>query len=322
MEPLQRRPLFDRKFTILLALQLLVIVGLGWVLIGPPMNPPNALPRIYRDLASELQASGMAQEALPFLERYFESAPDAEKASVAFSLSQMYLAEDQLGKALGWSMAVKVADQKSPHSEEAAKQTVVLLEKLGKVAAAKRVLKSATSLAGDPPSNDPKGSVVLAQVGTKSIFSHDLDGAIDELPKEMKDKVATKEGKAEILKKLVADEVLAAKAFRLGLDQDPKVAKKLAQIRQQILIQKIIEDDILKKITVDPSDLKNFFESHKERYAKTDSKGKTSSPATFEAVRTEVEKDYRMAKLQERYQELLTESLAGDEVKLFADRIK
>lgn len=408
------KKLFDRRFTILVGIQIFAFAALLVAILISSKSKSGVNPDKFREVASRLQAAGLLTEAVTNYERFLDAAGGAgeAKASVAFSLGGLYESMGQNEKSLSWYYMVEVFDSASRHRSEASKQIVALLEKLGKVAASKRELKKATSLedAGDPA----KGSLVLAKVGDKTIYLHDLDETIDQLPPQMKETFKSKEEKINLLKKLVADEVLSQKAVRLGLDQKPEFTGKFNQIKKQLLVEKILESELKDKLKTDDSDMANYFEANRAKYAKKESAqvsmikvkskelalsilgqlkagqkfgelakkhsldevtkvngGKLTSPILhdtpfldfpkeisdkilkieknrwtepilasghytiffvhskesakqpqFNDVKQRIEYDYRMEKAQKKYQELVSESLAGDNIQLFAERVK
>ena len=268
------KKIFDHRFAILIGIQILVLtVLLAAILWGPQNNTTRALamdPHKYREIAGRLQAAGVLEEAIVYYERFLNSthADGESRASVAFSLGGLYESLGQFEKALSWHYMVELFDSHSRHRPEASKRIVALLEKLGKVAASKRALKKATSLQTPQggPKGQAKGSLVLAQVGQKNIYLHDLDEAIGQLPPQMQGQLKSKEQKAQLLQKLVADEVLSQKAIRLGLDQRPDFLKKFAQIKKQFLVEQMLQSELKDQVKIDEADLSNYFEANQDKY--------------------------------------------------------
>ena len=408
------RKLFERRFSILVGMQAIVLTVLLTAILNSSREKPAVDPSKYREVASRLQAAGLLKEAITNYEHYLNSAyEDGEvKSSVSFSLGGLYESLNQFEKALSWYYMVELFDPNSRYISKASKKIVSLLEKLGKVAASKRELKKATSL--EEPESQAKGSLVLAQIGDKNLYLHDLDKAIDQLPPQMKEKFKSKEEKVNLLRKLVADEVLSQKAVRLGIDQKLEFKEKLDQIKKQFLVDKMLESELKEKIKADESDLFNYFEANKDKYTQKEraqvslikvkskdlantilsklksgqsfselaknhsvdestngsggkysgfitkesqflgypkdvsntilntnvtkwtkpilsaghytiflvrSKEKEKKP-TYNDVKSRIEFDYQMEKTQKRYQELIEESIAGDNIKFFTERIK
>lgn len=298
----------DRRMMILLGSQLLVGVALTILIVFLVGNKETNDMNYYREVGNRLQAAGVNSAAASAYENYLESGEvdGPTRMKIAFTLGTIYEEERRYEKALYWYYQVDNADAK--------KRIVALLEKLKKFSAAKFALKQSTSLS----SQDPKqGGVIVAKVEGKPIYLHQVEEEIDSLPENIKAKVSDLEGKKRYLQKLVADELLYLKAKKRNYHEDPEMIKQLEQMEKQLLVQKVVEEEINKKITIDASDLQNYFKANEKRFA--DKKGKTPK---FEEVKDQVEFAYRMEKTGRLYQQLIGEILKTEDVKIFADKIK
>ena len=86
------------------------------------------------------------------------------------------------------------------------------------------------------------------------------------MPEWMRKQVSTKEGKAEYLKKYVADELFFRKGIKLEYDKNSELRKRLAAVEKELVVNKVLEEEIKDKIKIEDDDLKNFFEAHKRKY--------------------------------------------------------
>lgn len=284
----------------LVAAAVIVSIFLGK---GSPVSPDT-----YKSLAAKLQATGQNHQAIEAYEKYFETAnPDDQlKAKIAFSIGSLYEAETQFEKALQWLYLVEILDPKSSVKADADQKIVYLLERLKKFSAAKLVLDDKTSL----QKKEVPESEVLAKIGPKELSINDLNEAMDRAPETVKKKLKDKKAKGDFLRSLVAEELLFQKAERLQLQNDPKLGKTMELIRRQLVVQKLLDDEISKKISVDEKDLKNFFEANKTKYK------------DFDKNRAQLELDYKTEKAQSIYQTLVEEALGSQQVKLFMEKVK
>ena len=53
---------------------------------------------------------------------------------------------------------------------------------------------------------------------------------------------------------------MAKKSKRLGLEKDPSFVKKLANVTKQLLVEKLLKNEVERKIKVDEVDLKKLFQ--------------------------------------------------------------
>jgi len=314
--PAQPRSAADRRFIVLLAAQsvTLALVVVLTVFVGK--SPAGGdVASLVRETAAKLQAAGLAGEAILQYEEYLRS-PGIEprtRAGIAYSVGQMYESEGRPEKALGWYYRVEGADPGSSQQKEAAKRIVAILDALGRHQAAKAVLSGATALDKDKTRGSGK---LVAEVGDRKISLEEINAALDALPPQLKQPFEGRDGKKQFLKKYVADELLYEKARRLQYDADPRWLKQLDDIKRQVLVARVIEEEILSKVSVEEGDLRNYFEANKSRYTRD----KKIPP--FEKARQEAERDYRMEKSQAKYQELVERLVAADNIRLFPENVE
>jgi parvulin-like peptidyl-prolyl isomerase len=82
----------------------------------------------------------------------------------------------------------------------------------------------------------------------------------------MKEQFKGSEKKLEFMKKYVSDELFYRKAKKLEYDKDGELRKKTADFMKQLMISKVLEEELKDKITVEEDDLKNYFKANQERY--------------------------------------------------------
>ena len=275
-------------------------------------DPPSA--EHAREVASKLKSAGALDEAAVLYETYLETtdAPAETKASVAYSLGVTYLDDGRYEKALRWfyeaeSLGVgELADQLS-------KKIVHTLERLGRYHSAKAVLESRVTLDSPAAAARSEDDPVVARLGDEEIYRSQVLRLLDDLPPEAAAQLDSAQQRGELLKKYVADELLWRKAVKLEYDKDPQVRRSYEALLKQLAVSKFVEKEVVTKIEVDPADLKNFFEANRARYEK--------EGETLEQMPPEVERDYRMSKVQSAYQEVIDSELATEAVELFPERM-
>ena len=93
-----------------------------------------------------------------------------------------------------------------------------------------------------------------------------MDEALQELPPWVQEQFKTKEKRVEFLKKFVADELFYRKAQKLEYDKDTALRKKTALFMKQQMINRILEEELKDKTTIQEDDLTNYFKANKEHY--------------------------------------------------------
>ena len=155
-----------------------------------------------------------------------------------------------------------------PRSElapEVGSKIVNCLERLGRFAQAQYSLDARSSLykAG---SDEFKGDEVVAQIGKDVITRGEVDGAIDAMPEWMRSAVDEPSKKEAFLKQYVAEELIYRKAKRLGLDKDPSIRKQAERAMRQLMVQKVLEDEIKAKVKISNDDVELYYQAHKDLY--------------------------------------------------------
>ena len=263
------KKLFDRRFTILVISQVIIFALLAVFYFNGGHTKPlqDRYSAKWRQIGAKLHSAGISEEAAKYYEKYLQSdlSSPQSKAKVAFSLGEIFsdLGKDKI--ALSWFYQVEIFDPKSPYKDEAAKNIVALLEKLKMFSAAKRELAEQTELSSDTQ-EIPQGAVEVARIEGKKYYQHQIQEALDSLPEHLRKAFSSEEGKGQFLQKFIADELLYRKAARLNFLDDPAIKKQLNSITKQLLIQKLVEDEIKSKVKVDDSDLKNYFSANQQNY--------------------------------------------------------
>jgi hypothetical protein len=316
----QKRVLFDVRFSILVGLQLAILaaVALAAVKFSRGGMSEEPAPQ-HREVAMRLHAAGLAKEAAEHYARYLAAAglSAGEKARTALTIGELFESAGEFEKALSYYYLVEVhSGQGSELQKKAAGHIVAILEQLKKFGAAKLALRSSTALSDEK--KRPSGAVVVAKVGDSELYQSDLDEALDLMPEAVRQQFSKPEDRKRLLQKLVADELLYQKGLRLKLNEDSAYKKHVTAMMKQLVVQKVVENEVTSKIAVDEADLKNYFEANKKKYAD----GKTADAALFAKVRPAVLQDYKLSKAQSLYQQLVEETLAQGQVKLFEENVK
>ncbi len=310
-------PARDRVVRGLLIVNLIALLGLAafFLLRSPPARAadPGAAEHA-REVASKLKSAGALDEASALYEVYLETtdAPDSTRASVAYSLGSTYLEDGRYEKALRWfyeAEALGVGEL----SDQLSKKVVHTLERLGRYHSAKAVLDSRAALDGGPEAARSEDDPVVARIGTEEFSRSQVLSLLDDLPPEAAAQFAGAPQRAELLKKFVADELLWRKAVKLEYDRDPQVRRSYEALLKQLAISKFVEQEVVSQIDVDPADLENFFEANRQSYEK--------EGETLEQMPPQVERDYRMSKVQAAYGEVIESELATEDVEMFPERM-
>lgn len=222
---------------------------------------------IHRELASKLKSVGLNREAIKAYEDYFNTAQldKRTRANISYTVGKLYMEEGNYEEAMSWLYRVDIIDPDTPLKSELSSKIVHCLEELGRFHAAEYAL-DARSTRAENPEEEQKGQKVVAEIGSSKITLSQVDEALQELPPWIQEQFKTKEQRVEFLKKYVADELFYRKAQKLEYDKDPDLRKKTALFIKQQMINRVLEEELKDKTTVQEDDLINYFKANKDNY--------------------------------------------------------
>lgn len=105
---------------------------------------------------------------------------------------------------------------------------------------------------------------VLAHFGGEKITGSEFLHKAESLPRELKAVVAKR--KKEFLEEMVNERFLYREAKRRHLDRDPEVRDLWEAAQHKILVAKLIELEIEKKMELGANEALEYYESHKEEF--------------------------------------------------------
>ncbi|MFH1878023.1 MAG: peptidyl-prolyl cis-trans isomerase [Candidatus Omnitrophota bacterium] len=260
-------------FSIVIICLLCAVTGLLINLSG--RLSPNAASRSswnayrMREYANKLKAEGLAEQAKQAFEEYLASSdPDARtRSNIYYSIGEMMVKAGKYEDALSYLYKTETAYPDTPMKSEIGTYIVQCLENLGKPLDAEYQLESRTLLKNEAPVKKHPG-VVVAKIGGREVTMGELNREIDRLPAWVKDQFSgSGNEKLEFLKEYISAELLYEKGLKLGYGRDPGITEKIGDLSRQLVIQKVLEDEVFKKIQADPADLENYYKANRDRYS-------------------------------------------------------
>jgi len=247
----------------------LAAVGLAWQALGPTAGQRLTgmawTPEQQRELAGRLKGAGLVAQAIQEYEAYVRTAAldSRQLANLCYTIGTMYMEAGSYEEALAWLYRVEIADPSTPLKTELGSKIINCLERTGKYSAAEYAL---SKRAAGQSESAAEGGIVVAEIGNDKIYRTEVEEALDSLPAWMRAQFEGQGKKLDFLKKYVADELLYRKALKLEHDKDPEVRTRIEQFRREMLINRILEQELKDKAEAAPDDLRNFFEAHRQNY--------------------------------------------------------
>ncbi len=271
-----------------------------------------------RTVATKLEAAGVNGEAAEYYERWLErtSAPATARANVGLARARLLESEGRLEEALGQLYLVEILAPASGSAHKAGQRIVAILDRLGLNQAARTALDARTHLSTSPGGH-PKEETsdrVVARIEGDPLTLTDFQHFLDSLPAPMRKKDWTREEREQLLTQFVANELMVRRAETRGIEDDPEVRRQLEAFKKQVLVSRLLEEELSSKSPPEESDLRNFYQVHADRFAPAD-----GTPPPFEQVRDEVERLYMLNRLQEASAHILNEAVSARKVELYPE---
>lgn len=105
---------------------------------------------------------------------------------------------------------------------------------------------------------------VLAEFDGGVITRADLEKRISKLPPNVQGRYKTVEGQKQVLDAIAMEEVFAAKAMQLKLNEDPEVLSNIEAAKKQYLIQEFYKRNITDLAVVTEEDKRSYYEENKK----------------------------------------------------------
>ncbi|MEW6535120.1 MAG: peptidyl-prolyl cis-trans isomerase [Candidatus Auribacterota bacterium] len=227
---------------------------------------------LYRNLGSKLKSEKMFEQAITAYNTYLSDpalTPET-RANIHYTIGNLYFELHQYDKALAAYYAADMLGVPPQIAGEVNIKIVNSLERLGRDFSAEYALKSRTSLDEDTKKEQPSGQIV-AQYGSEYVTMRDLDEQLEMLDETQRQQFRDPQQKFMFLQQYIAQKLLARKAVKMGYDKDTEILNKLDMLKDQLMVEKMVKAEIEGKISIDPEDVKNFYEARKSAYREPDS---------------------------------------------------
>jgi peptidyl-prolyl cis-trans isomerase C len=104
----------------------------------------------------------------------------------------------------------------------------------------------------------------LATFDGMKITRKEFDQKLSSLPRQLR--AAAMRNKREFLEDMANEHYLLREAERRHLDSQPDVKDLLNAARKKILVAKLVDSDIDKKVTITPEEVRAYYDSHKDDF--------------------------------------------------------
>ncbi len=276
-----------------------------------------------RDFANALYNRELYKQSISEYEYYLRSynLDQDEQANISYVIGNIYFERlKDYENALAYYLRIKQVYPTSNVVDESNKRIVECLERLERSADAQQALEEATFVDASKVRKSRPGEVI-ATIGDREITTGDLDYEIKMLPPYMKAQIKNESSKLEFLRQFIATELFYDSARRKGLDRDPEVIENAFQAKKNVMVQKLLQEELSKDVSLSDDDLRNYFQANLAKYTEKDSTG-SGTPPRYEEVRGKVTQDYILEKQQAAYDRMVDRMMRAQAVEIFEDKLK
>ena len=107
---------------------------------------------------------------------------------------------------------------------------------------------------------------VLVTIDNDKMTVQEFNKELDKIPVNMKMLVATQSGKKSYLDKLIVKKLLLREAGKEKMDTEKEFQERLADIKDQLLIESLLKKKIAADAKISDDDLKKYYETNKENF--------------------------------------------------------
>jgi hypothetical protein len=290
---------------ILFVLAILIYLRLG------SLSPAQFDVSQQQNFASELVDNKLYSQAIVEYDKLLDRGKldKSKQANINYIVGDIYLNYlNDYENAAARFVKAKFLNPESELKDKINKNLVICFERMGRSLEAQKQLERSTQLG--QTETQRTGGVVVARIGDREITMDDLENEIEKLPPSVQAQFKDKASKLRFLQQYVGAELLYDTALRRGFDKDKDVTEGAFQMKKQLMINKLLTEQIPQNIEASENEIKLYYDAHKEDFA--DKK--------LDEVRPQIESELKRQKQQEAYNKLVTKMMEAEKVKIYDDQ--
>jgi len=236
---------------------------------------------------------------------------DKTRGNINYMIAKVYFEDlKDYENAAAYYLRARSFDPEGTFINEASRNLVASLEKLGHYMDARRELGAVTDINSQPKD---KNDVAVAKIGGVPVWRSQIEEQIQNLPAEMQKQFMSRGAKVEFVRQYVGAELLYHAALREGFDRDPEIVKKKDMIEKRLLVEKFVLEKVMPEVKIDTLDVRNFYLANKDsRY----------DGAAYDSVKAQVFLDYQSDKANAAYSNYIAKLAEAEKVEFLDHNIK
>jgi len=264
-----------------------------------------------QDFASELVDSKLYSQAVAEYDKLLDwgELDKKKQANINYIVGNIYLNYlSDYENAAARFVKARFLNPESELKDKINKNLVICFERMGRSLEAQKQLERSTELGQTKTRRE--GEVVVARIGEKEITMTDLENEIEKLPLSVQTQFKDKKGKLKLLQQYVGTELLYDTALRRGFDKDKEVLEGAFQMEKQLMINKLLTEEIPQDIEISESEIKLYYDAHKQDFKDKE----------LNEVKSQIEFELKRNKQQEAYSKLVQKMMEAEKVKIYDDQ--
>ncbi len=264
-----------------------------------------------QDFASELVDNKLYSQAVAEYDKLLDLGEFDKKrqANINYIVGNIYLNYlSDYENAAARFVKAKFLNPESELKDRINKNLVICFERMGRSLEAQKQLERSTGL--DQTKTKKEGGVVIARIGDREITMTDLENEIEKLPPSVQTQFKDRQGKLKFLQQYVGTELLYDTALRRGFDKDKEVIEGAFQMKKQLMINKLLAEEIPQDIQINEGEMKLYYDAHKKDFKDKE----------LEEVKSQIEFEFKRKKQQEAYNKLVQKMMEAEKVKIYDDQ--
>jgi len=264
-----------------------------------------------QDFASELVDNKLYSQAVAEYDKLLDlgKLDKKKQANINYIVGNIYLNYlNDYENAAARFVKAKFLNPESELKDKINRNLVICFERMGRSLEAQKQLERSTEL--DQGKTKKEGGVVVARIGEREITMTGLENEIEKLPPSVQTQFKDKKGKLQFLQQYVGRELLYDTALRRGFDQDKDVLEGAFQMKKELMINKLLVEEIPQNVEIGESEIKLYYDAHKEDFEDKE----------LNEVKSQIEFELKREKQQEAYNKLVQKMTEAEEVKIYDDQ--
>lgn len=273
----------------------------------------EASTELHKKLAGELRDNKLYAAAIEEYRSILADGalPMTQRANVNYLIGRIYFEDlSDYENAAAYYLRARSIDPEGSFVFSASRNLVASLEKLGRLADAKRQLDQATDIDAE---DRPAGDVLVARIGEQQIWMSEIERHIQTLPLQVQEQFLSREAKLGLVQQYVAAELMYRAAVRENYENDPQFQREMQLVKRQYLVDRYVATKVMSEVAIDTTDVRNFYLAHRDSLYNN---------APFDSVRAQAFMDYRGQKAQAAFSEHAARLAQGERVEFFEQNVR